>query len=222
MTPNSRNTEHTFKFYGRLKGVRLSKRQAGLVENLLPQLRLDIDAPEIDPQKPVWLEIGFGGGEHLAWQAHNNTDVNFIGAEPFVNGVAKLLVKITELDLTNIRILDGDARVLLQKLPDACLDRIFLLFPDPWPKSRHHKRRFVNQNTLGDFARILKPQGEFRFVSDIDDYVDWTLQEVRKNGRFKLSQGDKKIPPPDWCTTRYQQKAIREGRETTYLSFTCE
>lgn len=216
---NSKHPGPQFKFYGRQKGVRLSNRQSALIRDLLPTVRFDADCPAISPDRATWLEIGFGGGEHLSWQAGQNRDVNFIGAEPFINGVAKLLVQIIKDDLANIRIFDGDARILLQKLPDGCLDRLFLLFPDPWPKTRHHKRRFVNQHTLSQFARILKPGSEFRFVSDIDNYIDWTIREVGENGAFDLSDDNQTTPPSDWRETRYQKKAIREGRTTTYLSF---
>ncbi len=166
----------------------------------------------------TWLEIGFGGGEHLAHQAELHPDINFIGAEPFINGIAKLLALIEEKRLANIRIYDGDARYLIEALPDASLDRIYLLYPDPWPKARHAKRRFVNAETLAHFHRLLKPAGLFLFASDIADYVDWTRQHVASHGGF-VEQGDPQEPFENWIETRYEVKAVREGRTTRYLTF---
>jgi len=163
----------------------------------------------------TWFEIGFGGGEHLAHQAELHPDINFIGAEPFLNGVAKLLALIEEKHLTNIRIHDGDARYLLEALPDASLERIFLLYPDPWPKARHAKRRFVSAETLSHFHRLLKPGGLFLFASDIANYVDWTREHMSVHGGFR----EEHDPFEDWIQTRYEIKARREGREPAYLTF---
>jgi len=184
------------------------------MQELLPRLRFDGGLAE----GPVWLEIGFGGGEHLAHQAALNPNVQCIGAEPFINGVAKLLALIEEKQLGNVRIHDGDARDLLERLPDRSLERIFLLYPDPWPKARHAKRRLVNAETLGHFHRLLKPGGRFLFASDIADYVDWTRQHVAAHGGFK-EEGDPAQPFENWVQTRYEAKARREGRQSSYLTF---
>jgi len=166
----------------------------------------------------VWLEIGFGGGEHLAHQAELHPDINFVGAEPFINGIAKLLALIEEKRLTNIRIYDGDARYLLEALPDASLERIYLLYPDPWPKTRHAKRRLVSAETLAHFYRLLRPRGLFLFASDIANYVDWTREHISALGGF-TEAGESTQPFENWVRTRYETKAKREGRETVYLQF---
>ncbi len=186
------------------------------MEELLPKLRVDLNDPL--PAGEVWLEIGFGGGEHLAHQAGLFPSVNFIGAEPFRNGVAKLLAHIEKNALSNIRIHDDDARYLLEKLPPASLAKIFVLYPDPWPKKRHHERRIVNADTLKQFHALLKREGEFLFASDITDYVDWTLRECETHGGFELLSNSGE-PFENWIQTRYEAKAKREGRETRYLRF---
>jgi tRNA (guanine-N7-)-methyltransferase len=186
--------------------------------NLLPRLRVDIAAPALQDDRETWLEIGFGGGEHLAHQASLHPEIDFIGAEPFINGVAKLLAFIEAKGLGNIRIHDGDVRYLLEALPAACLDRIYLLYPDPWPKVRHHKRRLVNSEALAQFHRILRPEGRFIFASDIPDYVDWTLQHVAQHGGWD-SISDSDAAPEDWVETRYEAKAIKAGRKPRYLAF---
>ncbi len=155
----------------------------GAARFLLPRLALDLSAP-VDPRalKPDaaegWLEIGFGGGEHMAAQAARRPDVLILGAEPFLNGVASAVRHLAEQDLGNVRLHHGDARDLLAALPDACLDRVFILFPDPWPKARHHKRRLIQPETLAELARVLKPGGRLRFATDWADYADWTLKQV--------------------------------------------
>ena len=201
------------RLYGRAKGHALSPRATRLMAEYLPRLRLDpgreppADLSALFPHAvdAVVLEIGFGGGEHLAAEAKAHPDTGFIGAEPFVNGVAKLVRAVDEARLANIRVHDGDARTLLDWLPDASVDRIDLLYPDPWPKKRHWKRRFVNARTLSAFARVLRPGGLFRFASDIDSYVAWTLTEVRRDGRFvwqARSAADWRGPWPGWPGTR--------------------
>lgn len=205
-----------FQYYGRRSGKTLRRHHLQLMEELLPKLRVDLENPL--PAGEAWLEIGFGGGEHLAHQAGLFPKVNFIGAEPFRNGVAKLLALIEEKSIVNIRIHDDDVRYLLEKLPPASLNKIFVLYPDPWPKKRHHERRIVNADTLKQFHALLKLDGVFLFASDIDDYVAWTLREARGHGGFELVSNSAE-PFENWLQTRYEAKAQREGRETRYLTF---
>jgi len=166
----------------------------------------------------VWLEIGFGGGEHLAHQAALHPEVSFIGAEPFVNGVAKLLALIEELGLGNIGIHGADARYLLEAQPEASLERVYLLYPDPWPKTRHVQRRFVSAETIAQIHRLLKPDGAFLFASDIAAYVKWTRRFVAAHGGFR-EEGDAAVAYENWIETRYEAKARREGRSSAYLRF---
>jgi tRNA (guanine-N7-)-methyltransferase len=170
----------------------------------------------------VWLEIGFGGGEHLAWQAAAHPGIGFIGCEAYINGIAKLLSDVDEQGLANIRVHDGDARELVADLGDASIGRIFLLFPDPWPKRRHHKRRIVTPAMVAEFHRILKAGGTLRFASDIRDYIAWTLLHFRAHGGFEwLAErpGDWRERPSDWPATRYEAKARAEGRAPAFLTF---
>lgn len=211
-------SENRFHFYGRRKGKTLRRHHAALMEQLLPHLRVSLEDPLAGTAARRWLEIGFGGGEHIAHQAGLHTDVSFLGAEAFVNGVAKLLALVEENNLQNLRIHDGDARLLLDALPAQSVERIYLLYPDPWPKARHNKRRFVGPETLAQFHRILVPQGLFLFASDIDDYVAWTRNRVAAHGGFS-EEGDPAQPYEDWIETRYEAKARREGRGSSYLSF---
>src|SRR6185312_7806272 len=212
--------------YGRLKTRTIKPRQAALMETLLPTLRPP--AEPFDPRalKPdaaeVWLEIGFGGGEHMAAQAARRPDLLILGAEPFQNGVASALRHIDEAALTNVRVLDGDARELMANLPDASLDRIFVLFPDPWPKSRHNKRRIVQAETVAEFARLLKPGGTLRFASDWADYVDWSLERFLANPAFRWAAdeaADWRAPPADHTTTRYEEKRLGDCAPV-FLDFT--
>ncbi len=207
-----------FQFYGRRKGKSLRRHHSGLMDALLPQLRVAPAEPLAGLGERCWLEIGFGGGEHLAHQAELHPDVSFIGAEPFVNGVAKLLALVEEKALANVRIHDHDARPLLEALREASLERVYLLYPDPWPKSRHNKRRFVSLETLAHFHRVLKPEGLFLFASDIEDYVSWTRQHVAAHGGF-AEEGDAAQPYENWIETRYEAKARQEGRGSSYLRF---
>ncbi|MGE0007254.1 MAG: tRNA (guanosine(46)-N7)-methyltransferase TrmB [Parvibaculaceae bacterium] len=209
-----------FQLYGRRKGKALRPHHARLIAELLP--RLSVDPARFDTERPMRLEIGFGGGEHLAHQAALHPDIAFIGAEPFVNGVAKLLALVEAKGLRNVSIHAGDARELFAVLPGQSLDRIYLLYPDPWPKTRHHRRRLVSQENLRHFRRLLRPGGLFLFASDIDHYVQWTLFETRQAGGFTWLAGsaaDWRRPFPDWTRTRYEAKAIREGRVPSYLAF---
>ncbi|WP_306251877.1 tRNA (guanosine(46)-N7)-methyltransferase TrmB [Parvularcula sp. IMCC14364] len=217
-----------YRLFGRRQDRPLKLRQQQLMETLLPRVAVTEaiieDAAAVS--RPVWLEIGFGGGEHLAWHAARNPDVLMIGAEPFINGVAKLLTQIDEQGLQNVRILHGDARDLLQKLPTGLLSRLFILHPDPWPKKKHYKRRIVSPLVLAEAARLLRPGSEMRIASDIPDYIRWSLMQVQAHNRKSqdflwtaLKKEDWTHPPSDWPQTRYEAKAIREGRLPTYLSF---
>lgn len=209
-------SEHpALRSFGRLKSRPIKPRQAALFDTLLPTIRCP-QAP-FDPialvpgAAGVWLEIGFGGGEHLAAQAARAPGRLFLGAEPFLNGVASALRHIDEQGLENVRLQDGDARALLANLPDESVERIFVLFPDPWPKARHHKRRLIQAETLAEFARVLAPGGGFRFASDWADYVDWTLERVLASGRFSWTAeraDDWRRPPADHVTTRYETKRL--------------
>lgn len=201
--------------YGRLKSRAIKPRQAALMDTLLPSLRAP--AEPFDPRDlmadaaEVWLEIGFGGGEHLAAQAARRPDVLFFGAEPFQNGVASALRHIDERGLKNVKVHDGDARDLLARLPTASLDRIFVLFPDPWPKARHHKRRLLQADTARELARVLKPGGRLRFASDWADYVDWSLARlIATPGLAWVAEAasDWRTAPADHVTTRYEEKRL--------------
>jgi tRNA (guanine-N7-)-methyltransferase len=216
--------------YGRRKGPKLSAHQLSLFQTLLPQLELNLECGR-DPRAyfhaavgEVWLEIGFGGGEHLLWQAQQHPDAGLIGAEPYENGVAKLLAKLQTLShpplvgesdrtrlLPNIRIWRGDARDIIDTLPDASLARVFLLFPDPWPKTRHHKRRFIQAESLDALARVMTQGAELRFASDDENYIAWTLERVLAHGAFEwpaTRAADWRTRPADWPSTRYEQKAL--------------
>jgi tRNA (guanine-N7-)-methyltransferase len=217
-------------FFGRRKGKTLRKGQAERLESQLPTLSLDLAAPTpsaiaaLFPHAPseVRLEIGFGGGEHLIHRALERPDVGFIGVEPFINGMTKALGRIDEAGIDNIRLSGEDGVRVLDWLPEASLDRVLLLYPDPWPKKRHWKRRFVGADTVARFARVLKDGGEFWFASDIDTYVDWTLRHVRASADFTWTANapaDWREPWAGWPSTRYEAKARREGRGSAYLTF---
>ncbi len=217
-------------FFGRRKGHKLRVHQADLVENLLPHLALDIasEAPAdicdlFDPRADqLRLEIGFGGGEHLVAEAQRPRDTGFIGCEPYVNGMAKILAQIEAHNIGNIRLFAGDAAELLAWLPPNSLSLIDLIHPDPWPKRRHWKRRFVQDANVRAMARVLKPSGEFRFVSDIDDYCAWTLAHLVRSPDFRWMAeraDDWRKPWDGYTMTRYGRKATREGRVTSYLRF---
>ena len=217
-------------FFGRRKGHKLRAHQSGLIEQLLPRLTLDIarpapaEATELfePPADEMRLEIGFGGGEHLAAEAHAFPTHGFIGCEPYVNGMAKILAQIEAQEIGNIRLFAGDAAELLAWLPPRSLSRIDLIHPDPWPKRRHWKRRFVQDTSIAAMARVLKSGGEFRFVSDIDDYCAWTLAHLASAPDFRWTAeraSDWREPWPGYTMTRYGRKAEREGRKATYLRF---
>ncbi len=217
-------------FFGRRKGHKLRQHQSDLVDNLLPHLALDIaqgapaDVRELfDPAADeLRLEIGFGGGEHLAAEATAYPPTGFIGCEPYVNGMAKILAQIEANNIGNIRLLAGDAAELLAWLPTDSLSRIDLIHPDPWPKRRHWKRRFVQDKTIAAMARVIKSGGEFRFVCDIDDYCAWTLSHMSRSADFAwLAEraDDFRQPWAGYTMTRYGRKAAREGRKAAYLRF---
>jgi tRNA (guanine-N7-)-methyltransferase len=222
---------HELRSFGRRRGRRLSERQSRLMNELLPRLRVPDGAPSgyLDPLKlwsaaprEVWLEIGFGGGEHLLWHAGRNPDVGMIGCEPFEEGLVKVLTAIEERRLANIRLWPDDARDLLRRLPDASIARIFVLFPDPWPKKRHQKRRLLSKATLGEIARVLRPGGALRIATDIADYARTILMAaagvpaLEWTARSALHWRQR---PADWPETRYEQKAVREGRRSVHLEW---
>jgi tRNA (guanine-N7-)-methyltransferase len=233
MRPSNPDREHAHgqgSFFGRRKGHKLREHQADLIENLLPRLALDITAPapaqltEIfdRPLGDVRLEIGFGGGEHLVAEALAFPDTGFIGCEPYVNGMAKILAQIEANNIANIRLFAGDAAELLAWAAPGALARIDLIHPDPWPKRRHWKRRFVQDATVAAMARIIRPGGEFRFVSDIDDYCAWTLSHLLRSPDFTWTAEraiDWQRPWDGYTMTRYGRKAAREGRVAQYLRF---
>ena len=217
-------------FFGRRKGHPLRARQAELFETLLPRLSLDLNVPapaDLTTLFPVpvdaaRLEIGFGGAEHLIAQAQSHLHQGFIGCEPFVNGMAKALAAIDALKLENIRLYHGDAIDLIDWLPAGSIARIDLLYPDPWPKRRHWKRRFVSDASLVKLARVLRPDGEFRFATDWANYAEWTLLRCLRSADFTWTAeraDDWRRPWPGFTGTRYEAKAVREGRAPCYLTF---
>ncbi len=218
------------RFFGRRKGRPLRKGQQALIDTLLP--RLAIELPTSGTLHPralfqsapdrIWLEIGFGGGEHLAEQARTHPDIGLIGCEVFLNGIATLLAQVSALGLENVRIYPEDARDLLDALPDASLDRVFLLFPDPWPKRRHADRRFIRPSNLDLLARLMKPGAEFRVASDDPSYIGWALAHLVRHPGFTWTAkrpDDWRARTPDWPPTRYETKALREGRPPVFLRF---
>lgn len=217
-------------FFGRRSTHKLYSTQQKLVDELLPSLEIDltIGAPDLKQlfgpraEAPLCLEIGFGGGEHLARQAKSKPDQNFIGCEPFMGGVGKMLAAIAEDELENVRLYREDALHLLRVLPDQSIAGAYLLYPDPWPKKRHHKRRFINPVTLGELARIFSPGAEFRVATDIEDYATWVLAHMVRRDDFEWrpkTASEWRTPWADWHPTRYEQKAKREGRSSFYFSF---
>ncbi|MEZ0283379.1 tRNA (guanosine(46)-N(7))-methyltransferase TrmB [Methyloceanibacter sp.] len=217
--------------YGRRKAKPLSARKERLIGELLPRLRLDLahEPPRSlaslfpKPVKEVWLEVGFGSGEHLLWQAERHEDVGFIGCEPFINGMASLLGAVETSGIATIRVHDGDARDVLGWLPDGSIGRIFLLFPDPWPKKRQLKRRLLSRETVKALARVLRRGGEFRFASDDANYAAQALLLARTSGAFVWEAerpADWREREGDWPETRYERKALAGGRKAVYLRFT--
>ncbi|MBL8566957.1 MAG: tRNA (guanosine(46)-N7)-methyltransferase TrmB [Hyphomicrobiaceae bacterium] len=226
--------------FGRRRGRKATERQRMLLETLLPEVAVGaptfsndaqgaIDRLFGEPVRETWLEIGFGGGEHLVWQARANSDVGLIGAEPFEDGVVKVLSEIDadrqtgDRKLANVRLLADDVRPLLRALPQASLDRVFILFPDPWPKRRHAKRRLVQPPLVELLARVMKPGAELRVGTDIGDYARTALLALTSSPDFVWQAAgpqDWRVRPSDWPGTRYEAKAIREGRCCYFLRFT--
>ncbi len=228
----SENSQHEAgkAFFGRRKGKPLRDRQARNLAEVLPSLAINPLGPAPDDLRSLFaadverlrLEIGFGGGEHLLHRVREQPATGFIGIEPFVNSMAKLLGQVEGAEPDNLRLYDDDAVAVLDWLPAASLDQIDLLYPDPWPKRRHWKRRFVSQVNLDRFHRVLKPGGRFCFASDIDSYINWTLLHCRRHGGFSWqakTSGDWLTPYDNWPGTRYEAKARREGRSSAYLTF---
>jgi tRNA (guanine-N7-)-methyltransferase len=215
------------RLYGRRQGHKLRAGQAALVEELLPE----IDVPESGPLdartlfgdgRPLELEIGFGAGEHLAWQAGARPEHGFIGCEPFLNGVVGALTKIEAEGIGNVRIHMGDAIEVLERLPDASLSRAYLLHPDPWPKARHAKRRFMNHGPIGLIAAKLKPGGIFRFGTDHPVYLRWAMMVMGAREDFEWlgeSPRDFLVRPDDWPETRYEAKARAKGHGVWYFQY---
>jgi len=222
--------ERRRSLHGRRKGKPLSARRSGLMADAYPGLAIDLAVPPpvplaglfAAPVADVRLEIGFGGGEHLIAEATAHPDSGFIGVEPFVAGMAKAVAAVADRNLRNVRLHDDDAAGLLDWLPPAALTRVDLFYPDPWPKRRHWKRRFVGPANLERIARVLVPGGTFRVASDIEGYIDWTLRHLLARADFAWTAeeaDDWRKPYPGWPGTRYEAKALREGRRPTYLAF---
>lgn len=225
------------RFHGRRSGRQLRTGQKALVRDLLPKISIIVPPPPTPPPTPsptppqvffdqrydaYWLEIGFGGGEHLAAQAMANPNVGILGAEPFINGVVTLLREVDQNALNNVRVLANDVRPLLECLPDGGLERIFVLFPDPWPKTRHHARRIINPASVAVFHRLLSATGELRIATDHRGYLSWILRHVLNHAGWKWcaeSPDDWRRRPADWPPTRYEQKAIANGDAPSFLRF---
>jgi tRNA (guanine-N7-)-methyltransferase len=213
--------------YGRRRGKKLRAGQEALLDTLLPKLLIKTP-PE--PQKldlaglfgggrEIWLEVGFGAGEHLAWQAEHHPEIGLIGCEPFINGVAKCLAHIERTGVTNVRLFNDDARLLMAALPEQSLARAFILFPDPWPKTRHHKRRFVQRDTLARLARLMKPGAELRLATDDPSYLPWMVEHACVHPAFEwlaARPSDWRGRPADWPPTRYEQKMLA-GHKPVFL-----
>ncbi len=214
------------RLYGRRKSRPLSTRQKHLVNNLLPKLKLNLATVASDlaalGNGKIWLEIGYGGGEHLASQALKHPGIQFIGCEPFINGTAKLLGLIEDREIGNILIHDGDAGEVIERLEPDSIERAFVLYPDPWPKKRHNKRRFLSEANFVRLGKVLKPGAELRIATDIGDYACAILAAARASGAFRWTAqkpADWREAPTDWVSTRYEQKAKKAGRKCYYLTF---
>jgi len=226
------------RFFGRRKGKGLTPSRQKLLDNLLPKVLMTKEkAPDISkafgvPVKKIWLEVGFGGGEHLAEMALQNQHIGILGAEPFVNGVASLLahlngshrypranMELEETRVDNVRIWPDDIRLLFPLFPDNVFQRIFVLYPDPWPKARHAERRFINAENLPELYRLLSDDGELVIATDVIGYAEWVKEQIKAFGKFKSVHKNQHKPPPDWVSTRYEQKGIQAGRCPNYFIF---
>jgi tRNA (guanine-N7-)-methyltransferase len=219
------------QFYGRRKGKKLRTQQQDAYESILPAATIFLPAGDTAvnpasffdaPVKQVWMEIGFGHGEHLAWHAQNNPDVGFIGCEPFINGIAAMCLHIREHHLKNVRIWPDDARLLLSRLPAQSLDRLFIINADPWPKKRHHKRRFIQTDMLDRLHRLLRPGAEFRMATDHPDLAEWLVEKTCMHPGFDWQAtcaADWQTRPADLPETKFQHKGLKAGRPTVFLNF---
>ena len=239
--PDNTMAERDLRSYGRKRGRKLSPRQERLLAELLPRVEVDMSSPApmslgglfarpgpvSDPEgqtltSETWLEIGFGGAEHLVWQAERNPGIGLIGCEPFEDGVVKALTAIEEKRLANIRLHADDARPLLRWLPANSISRVFILFPDPWPKKRHAKRRLVSPSLLDLLARVMRSGAELRIATDIGDYARTALLSAMNSPDFRwlaASPADWRVRGADWPGTRYEAKALREGRRSYFFTF---
>ena len=215
------------RLYGRSRGKALRAGQERLLAEALPLFSITPEALAAGrafapPPREVWLEIGFGAGEHLIDQAKANPDVGVVGCEPFLNGVAAALAGLTRERLFNVRLRRGDAQALVDSAPDGFFSRVFILYPDPWPKRRHHKRRVVAAGKIDALARVMRRGGELRFVTDVGDYAGWALKRFLASPNFRWTADradDWRRPWPEWRPTRYEAKARKEGRGSAYLTF---
>ncbi|MDA0781122.1 MAG: tRNA (guanosine(46)-N7)-methyltransferase TrmB [Rickettsiales bacterium] len=229
MIPDKRNnkpamSDELMRSFGRVQGRKLGREQQWFVDNILPEVSVSVDneinLPSIfsNQYKEFCIEIGFGKGEHLVGYAKNNPQIGFIGCEPFINGVARLLKYIHEEKTQNIKVLHGDARLLLEKLGAGSVDKIFVLFPDPWPKVRHHKKRIINQDMLGLISGVLKKDGILEVATDHVEYGQWIFEHLEAfEGLKKISVSND--PPSDWVRTNYQAKAEKQGRGAKFLRY---
>lgn len=222
------NETEFLRSFGRVKGRVLRPNQQRLMDELLPHIAIDIEQQALtrealfgETSSQLWLEIGFGGGEHLATLAKRNSNIGFIGCEPYTNGVASLLNHIEDNALNNVRIFHGDARLLLAALPSQCLDRAYILFPDPWPKARHHKKRIINAHTLDSLHRVVKPSGMLRIATDHADYAESIARILDDHSMFDIDHSCERFTEPDdWVKTRYQEKALKQGRPAQFFMTT--
>jgi len=213
------------QFFGRRKFRPIRKERSQALEDVIENFSLPekVNLREIFGDKKLWLEIGFGAGEHLAEQAARHPEIGFIGCEPFLNGVSSLAMELLERDIKNVRLWLDDALPLLQQFPEQSLDRIFLLFPDPWPKTRHYKRRFIQDHTVELLAKVLKPGGKLCLATDDTPLAEWMLLHAVKSPQLSwdnAAHGDWHTPPADWVETRYQQKAAQQGRQAKFITLT--
>lgn len=206
--------------FGRINSRGTLKNEKETIENILPKYAVDLDfSPEINKQNH--LEIGFGYGESIFERAKNNRSYSYIGCETYIKGVLNLVNLMESDGVDNIKIFNGDARLLIENLPNESIDFIYILFPDPWPKKKHQKRRIVNEEFLDLISKKLKSKGRLFFATDIESYMSWTIEKINDFGKFEKLFNDEtcKIPPSWWVQTKYQTKAIKEGRESNFLEW---